>query len=110
LHAPRSSTYRLRARKRYVEERGACNKEPDEGYLVDLNFHDLRHEATSRLAKKFGLHELMKITGHSDAKMLMRYYHPDATEFAKRLVDDDKTSRGKGRGHARSAKQTGRRA
>jgi integrase len=76
-----------RARAAYVADCKATGKgrKPISGFLVDLNFHDLRHEATSRLATKFGLHELMKITGHSDAKMLMRYYHPDATEFAKRL-------------------------
>lgn len=76
-----------RARAKYVAacQEGGKGNEPDPGFLVDLRFHDLRHEATSRLAVKFQLHELMKITGHSDSKMLMRYYHPDATEFAKRM-------------------------
>ena len=54
-------------------------------YLVNLTFHDLRHEATTRLAKLFALHELCKITGHRDSKMLLRYYHPDMAELAKRL-------------------------
>lgn len=53
--------------------------------LVDLHFHDLRHEATSRLAEKFQLHELMKITGHKDTRMLARYYHPKAEDMARRL-------------------------
>lgn len=99
-----------RARKRYIEECGSCKKKPSEGFLIDLNFHDLRHEATSRLARKFGLHDLMKITGHSDAKMLMRYYHPDATEFAERLAAPDKTPRRKVRGHSRAPRRAGRRA
>jgi integrase len=53
--------------------------------LVDLNFHDLRHEATSRLAEKLPMHELMKMTGHKDPKMLARYYHPRAEDTAKKL-------------------------
>lgn len=85
-----------RARASYVAECESKGKKPDPDFLVDLNFHDLRHEATSRLAKKFGLHELMKITGHSDAKMLLRYYHPDATEFAKRLGGNGKKASRRG--------------
>lgn len=50
-----------------------------------LTFHDLRHEATSRLAEKLEMHELMKMTGHKDAKMLARYYHPRAEDTAKKL-------------------------
>lgn len=54
-------------------------------FLTDLRFHDLRHEATSRLAEIFPLHELTKITGHQDTRMLMRYYHPRAEDLAKKL-------------------------
>ena len=54
-------------------------------FLVDLRFHDLRHEATSRLAEIFPLHELAKITGHQDTRMLMRYYHPRTEDLAKKL-------------------------
>lgn len=53
--------------------------------IEDLKFHDLRHEACSRLADKFHMHELMKITGHKSASMLARYYHPRAEDLAKRL-------------------------
>lgn len=76
----------VRARASYVAECRAEGKQPALGFLVDLHFHDLRHEATSRLAKVFGLHELMKIVGHSSPAMLMRYYHPEAADFAKRLA------------------------
>ncbi|WP_239005636.1 tyrosine-type recombinase/integrase, partial [Salmonella enterica] len=48
-------------------------------------FHDLRHEATSRLAEIFPMHELTKITGHKDPRMLMRYYHPKAEDLALKL-------------------------
>lgn len=57
----------------------------DDPFLLDLRFHDLRHEATSRLAEIFPLHELTKITGHQDTRMLMRYYHPRPEDLAKRL-------------------------
>ena len=53
--------------------------------LVDLHFHDLRHEATSRLAEKLQMHELMKVTGHKSSSMLSRYYHPRAEDLASKL-------------------------
>lgn len=54
--------------------------------LVDLHFHDLRHEATSRLAEVLQMHELMKVTGHKSSKMLARYYHPRAEDLAAKLA------------------------
>lgn len=54
--------------------------------LVDLHFHDLRHEATSRLAEKLQMHELMKVTGHKSTSMLARYYHPRAEDLARKLA------------------------
>ena len=53
--------------------------------LHDLHFHDLRHEATSRLAEKLQMHELMKVTGHKSASMVTRYYHPRAFDLAQKL-------------------------
>lgn len=53
--------------------------------MPDVRFHDLRHEATSRMAPRFEMHELMKITGHKDARMVLRYYHPDVSKLAQRL-------------------------
>ncbi len=52
---------------------------------VDLTLHDLRHEATSRLARIYPVHELARITGHKTLGMLMRYYHPTAEELGERL-------------------------
>lgn len=74
-----------RARKRYVKECEEQGAKPQKRFLADLRFHDLRHEATSRLAAIFPMHELTKITGHKDPRMLMRYYHPRAEDLAKRL-------------------------
>jgi len=74
-----------RARKQYEEMCKEIDENPLDGFLVDLRFHDLRHEATSRLASIFPMHELTKITGHKDPRMLMRYYHPRAEDLAKRM-------------------------
>ncbi len=75
-----------RARKLYLDECQKSGRLVDAKYLTDLRFHDLRHEATSRLADIFPMHELTKITGHKDPRMLMRYYHPRAEDLAKRLT------------------------
>ena len=76
----------VRARTVYLSNCKDSRTKPDPRYLTDLRFHDLRHEATSRLADIFPLHELTKITGHKDPRMLMRYYHPRAEDLAKRLA------------------------
>jgi integrase len=74
-----------RARERYLDECREGRRRADGKFLTDLRFHDLRHEATSRLASIFPMHELTKITGHKDPRMLMRYYHPRAEDLAKKL-------------------------
>lgn len=79
-----------KCRAAYVEEQLAAGK-PEEivaadPMLVDLRFHDLRHEATSRLAEKLpNLIELASVTGHKDLRMLKRYYHPRAEDLALKL-------------------------
>lgn len=54
--------------------------------LTDLTFHDLRHEATSRLAEKLEAHELASWIGHRDLKMVLRYYHPRAADLARKAA------------------------
>jgi integrase len=45
--------------------------------LEDLRFHDLRHEATSRLVETgMRLDEVRLITGHKSLELLSRYTHP----------------------------------
>lgn len=62
---------------------GACRR----AALADLRFHDLRHTATSRLAKKVpNLIELASITGHANLAMLRRYYHVTAEELAEKIA------------------------
>ena len=44
--------------------------------IADLRFHDLRHEATSRLFERgLSAAEVMSITGHSTSEMVDRYSH-----------------------------------
>jgi integrase len=51
--------------------------------IDDLTFHDLRHIATSRLAKIYkNPLDLKRVTGHKDLKSLDRYYHTTAEELA----------------------------
>ena len=54
--------------------------------IDDLHFHDLRHEATSRLFER-GLNpiEVASITGHKDTRMLLRYTHLRAEDLVKKL-------------------------
>jgi len=54
-------------------------------FLVNLHIHDLRHEATSRLATKLPMHDLMKVTAHRSPAILARYYHPRAQDLAQKI-------------------------
>ena len=55
--------------------------------IESLTFHDLRHEATSRLFEKQGFNamEVYSITGHKSMQMLKRYTHLRAEDLAKRM-------------------------
>lgn len=54
--------------------------------IEDLRFHDLRHEAASRLFEK-GLNpmEVAAVTGHKTLQMLKRYTHLRAEDLALKL-------------------------
>jgi len=54
--------------------------------ITNIRFHDLRHEAISRLFERgLSLPEVALISGHKDPRMLMRYTHLRAEELAKKL-------------------------
>ena len=53
--------------------------------IDDLHFHDSRHEACTRLARKIEVLDLARMIGHKDLKSLMIYYNATATEIANRL-------------------------
>ena len=58
----------------------------DRANVEGLTFHDSRHMAITRLAKKFDVLDLARVVGHRDIKMLMTYYEADAEALA-RLLD-----------------------
>lgn len=53
--------------------------------IENLTFHDSRHEATTRLAKKLDILQLARTIGHKDLRSLMIYYNPTASELAESL-------------------------
>ena len=55
--------------------------------ITNFTFHDLRHDALTRLAK-IGLNilELRAISGHTTANMLQRYVSIDPEELAKKIA------------------------
>ncbi len=54
--------------------------------IVNLHFHDLRHEATSRLFEKsLSTEEVMSMTGHKTYQCLLRYTHLRPTNLHHKL-------------------------
>jgi len=60
-------------------------KAKDKAAIKDLHFHDSRHEAITRLARKFDVLALARAVGHRDLRMLQIYYNESASDMAKRL-------------------------
>jgi integrase len=55
---------------------------------VDFRFHDLRHEAISRMVlykRQLSVFEIMRIVGHSNAEMLHRYANLRGDEMSDRM-------------------------
>ena len=80
-----------RAKADYEKEfkekhKGDKDANPDPNFLVNMTFHDLRHEATSRFFEK-GLNpiQVAAITGHKTLQMLKRYTHLKAEDLAELL-------------------------
>lgn len=76
-----------RARRLYLADCAAGEREADPDFLVNLTFHDLRHEAISRLAERGDLSvlELAAVSGHKTMQMLRRYTHLQAEDLARKL-------------------------
>lgn len=54
--------------------------------ISDLHFHDLRHEAISRLFEQgLSIPEVALISGHRDPRMLFKYTHLRARDVVKKL-------------------------
>jgi integrase len=64
----------------------SAQEKPKAGFMENLSFHDLRHEAASRWAEHLEAHELCKMFGWKTMQMALRYYHPTATSLADKLA------------------------
>lgn len=75
-----------RARKVYEKECDEKKVKPDPDFLINITFHDLRHEATSRLFE-LGLRseKVKEVTGHKTYSMLDRYTHLKAEDIAEEM-------------------------
>ena len=77
---------KARALEVYQTDCAATSTKPAPAFLADLRFHDLRHEATSRLFEKgLVVMEVASMTGHKSLAMLKRYTHVEAEKLAKKL-------------------------
>ena len=75
-----------RGRQIHLDELRTKGMTDQQGFLTDLRFHDLRHEAVSRLFE-LGLNviEVGSISGHKTLQMLRRYTHLKAVDLVKKL-------------------------
>lgn len=53
--------------------------------IEDMTFHDTRHEAITRLARKLHVLDLARMVGHKDIRKLMIYYNESAEDIAAKL-------------------------
>lgn len=60
-------------------------KARDKALLADIHFHDTRHTAVTKLAKKLSVLDLARMIGHRDLRMLQIYYNESASDIAKKL-------------------------
>lgn len=60
-------------------------KAKEKAGIAGLTFHDTRHEAITRLAKKLQPLDLARMTGHTNLQELLTYYNESARSIAKRL-------------------------
>ena len=60
----------------------------DRAGISNYTFHDLRHEAISRLAERgdFNVLELAAVSGHKTLQMLKRYTHLQASKLAEKMA------------------------
>lgn len=61
----------------------AFRRARDRAGLENLTFHDLRHEAASRLAPRVQAHTLAKLMTWKTLQMAMRYYNPTPDELVE---------------------------
>jgi integrase len=57
----------------------------DQALVTGLVFHDSRHTAITRLARKLDVLDLARMVGHRNLSQLLGYYNASAADIAKRL-------------------------
>ena len=73
-------------KRRPYEFRPAWHRTLKQAGIEGLRFHDLRHEAVSRLVEAgLGDQEVAAISGHKSMQMLRRYTHLRAEDLVERL-------------------------
>lgn len=80
---------RRSSRRAYLVNCKSIRIEADPHFLVDLHFHDLRHEAISRLFElrpQLDIMRIAQITGHKTLQMLKRYTHLHTADTADMLA------------------------
>jgi integrase len=83
-HRINSRVFSLQAESKSQAFERACGSHRSN--INDLRFHDLRHEATSRLfEKELNVMEVAAITGHKTLDMLKRYTHLRTEDLACKL-------------------------
>ncbi|WUR15658.1 site-specific integrase [[Empedobacter] haloabium] len=60
-------------------------KAKGQALVEGLTFHDSRHEAITRLARKLSVLELARMVGHTNLNQLQAYYNETAENLAARL-------------------------
>jgi integrase len=58
----------------------------DRAGLAGFTFHDARHTACTRLARKVDVLDLCKIMGWVRTTQALSYYNPKASDIARRLA------------------------
>ena len=72
--------------RRPYEFRPAWQQVVKDNNITGLRFHDLRHEAVSRLVEAgLGDQEVAAISGHKSMQMLRRYTHLRAEDLVAKL-------------------------
>lgn len=75
-----------RAKQQYAADCAESGAAPDPAFLSDLRWHDLRHEAVSRLFERgLSAFEVASMSGHKSMQMLKRYTHVEAARVAAKL-------------------------
>lgn len=73
----------VQGRKIFQEKNGTL---PSPRFLVDLKFHDLRHQAATTWSKYLHAQELAKMFGWKTLELVMHYYKSDVPTIADKLA------------------------